>query len=175
MSTSFFRLASSGIQEVCAAPHKGGSWLDATLRVQYYNHWNGQCAYCSTPLALRGCSFDHVIDGPHAGGCHHSTCNLSWNVVPVCGNCNVAKGQLPGNWYMFLDHVAVMMRHAGDPRDISEIAASIKIRFITTLYTPVAGYEKQFKSFIGPEALRGAYVLAQVGPNPKAPIFKVLA
>lgn len=154
----------------CPNPTTSSDWLSQVKRRLIHAHWNGACWACGTPVALAGCHFDHIVDGSHPS-CHHGACNKSWNIGPVCHNCNILKGNCPGNWVHFVDHAALSMIHNGDTRPLATISASIMARVESTLYSPVAGIDGDMASFIGMAAHKAAYVITNVG-NGQNPVYK---
>ena len=55
-------------------------------RAEMYAKMNGRCAYCGTPIELKGMQIDHV-EPLYLGGKDEL-----WNMLPACNSCNHYKG-----------------------------------------------------------------------------------
>lgn len=166
-------------QEICENPRKSSNWLSVASRSAILSHWDNKCAQCMADLASKGgeTHFDHVLNGPHMGGCHHFACNKTWNIAPSCASCNITKGHTDFGIDAVLYHAAVNVWFSRQCNGtIPAIAQELTARFYGKLYSPVAGLEDHMLSFQavgGAAALSSRHYLMNVGTQYE-PVYKVL-
>ena len=161
---------------VCANPDHAAKWLSTDARSAILAHWGNKCAHCLAPLASKGgeTHFDHVLNGPHAGGCHHNGCNKSWNIAPVCAHCNITKGHQTFGADGAIYHAAVnVWFERGNNGTIPAIAAELSARFYSLLYSPVKGLERHFDTFPGAKVLTGKHYIRNTGDQYN-PVWQIL-